>query len=87
MSSRASGTRIEGGTCLRFLRTKGLALTPYQRVAVCAGRQLAAPEKLGISDGATSTAAKEDLKKAGVAEAVNKCGDACDEFAKVDEEF
>jgi hypothetical protein len=45
-------------------------------------RPLAALEKLSISDGATSTAAKEDLKKAGVAEAVNKCGDACDEFTK-----
>jgi hypothetical protein len=45
-------------------------------------RPLAALEKLSISDGATSTTAKEDLKKAGVAEAVNKCGDACDEFTK-----
>lgn len=45
-------------------------------------RPLAALERLSISDEATSTAAKEDLKKAGVAEAVNKCGDACDEFSK-----
>ncbi|KAL5331178.1 hypothetical protein ACEPPN_000707 [Leptodophora sp. 'Broadleaf-Isolate-01'] len=45
-------------------------------------RPLAALEKLCISDGATSTAAKEDLKKAGVVEAVNKCGDACNEFTK-----
>jgi hypothetical protein len=45
-------------------------------------RPLAALKKLSISDGAISTAAKEDLKKAGVAKAVNKCGDACDEFTK-----
>ena len=45
-------------------------------------RPLAALKKLSISDGATSTAAEEDLKKAGVAEAVNNCGDACDEFTK-----
>jgi hypothetical protein len=45
-------------------------------------RPLAALGELSISDEATSTAAKEDLKKIGVAEAVNKCGDACDEFTK-----
>lgn len=45
-------------------------------------RPLAALEQLHISDGATSSAAKEDLRKAGVAEAVNKCGDACSDFSK-----
>jgi hypothetical protein len=45
-------------------------------------RPLAALKQLSISSGATSIAAKEDLKKAGVAEAVNRCGDACDEFSK-----
>ncbi|RYP59021.1 hypothetical protein DL769_008712 [Monosporascus sp. CRB-8-3] len=45
-------------------------------------RPLAALEKLSIPDEATSTAAQEDLKKTGVAEAVNKCGHACDNFAK-----
>jgi hypothetical protein len=43
-------------------------------------RPLAALEQLSISDEATSIAAKEDLKKAGVAEAVNRCGDACAKF-------
>ena len=45
-------------------------------------RPLAALEQLSISSGETSIAAKEDLKKAGVAEAVNRCGDACEEFSK-----
>ncbi|KAF2272441.1 uncharacterized protein EI97DRAFT_504224 [Westerdykella ornata] len=45
-------------------------------------RPLAALEQLRISDEATSIAAKEDLRKAGVAEAVNKCGDVCNEFSK-----
>lgn len=35
-----------------------------------------------ISDEDTSTAAKEDLKKTGVAEAVNRCGEACESFGK-----
>ena len=41
---------------------------------------LAALQELKISDEATSVALKEDLKKAGVAEAVNSCGDACKKF-------
>jgi hypothetical protein len=45
-------------------------------------RPLAALEQLSILDKATSIAAKEDLKKSGVAEAVNSCGDACNEFSK-----
>ncbi|KAH7398315.1 hypothetical protein BKA66DRAFT_605413 [Pyrenochaeta sp. MPI-SDFR-AT-0127] len=45
-------------------------------------RPLAALEQLSISDEATSTALKEDLKKAGVAEVVNKCGEACEEFSR-----
>lgn len=45
-------------------------------------QSLAALEQLTITNEAISTAAKEDLKKTGVAEAVNKCGNACDEFAK-----
>ncbi|KAF2451233.1 hypothetical protein P171DRAFT_425760 [Karstenula rhodostoma CBS 690.94] len=45
-------------------------------------RPLAALEQVVISDESTSVAAKEDLRKAGVAEAVNKCGDACSEFGK-----
>lgn len=45
-------------------------------------RPLDALEQLSILDEATSIAAKEDLRKTGVAEAVNKCGDACDEFSK-----
>lgn len=48
-------------------------------------------EQLSISDGATSIAVKEDLKKAGVAEAVNSCGDVCKRFnndlKKMDEAF
>jgi Fungal N-terminal domain of STAND proteins len=35
-----------------------------------------------ISDNGTYNAAKEDLKKTGVAEVVNQCGQACAEFAK-----
>ncbi|RYP70907.1 hypothetical protein DL771_005157 [Monosporascus sp. 5C6A] len=45
-------------------------------------RPLSALENLSVSDEATSIAAQEDLKKAGVAEAVNKCGHACDQFTK-----
>lgn len=45
-------------------------------------RPLAALEQLIISDEAVSVAAKEDLEKTGIAEAVNKCGDACDAFNK-----
>jgi hypothetical protein len=45
-------------------------------------RPLAALEQLSISDEALSIATKEALKKTGVAEAVNKCGDACTEFSK-----
>ena len=43
-------------------------------------RPLSALEELSISDEATSVAIKEDLKKAGVAEAVNSCGSACKKF-------
>lgn len=43
---------------------------------------LAALEALSLCDGATSSAAKADLKKTGVVEAVNNCGQACDEFTK-----
>jgi hypothetical protein len=45
-------------------------------------RPLAALEELSISDGATSNAARENLRQAGVAETVNRCGEACDEFGK-----
>jgi hypothetical protein len=45
-------------------------------------RPLAALEQLIISDEAASIGAREDLKKTGVAEAVNKCGDACSDFSK-----
>jgi hypothetical protein len=45
-------------------------------------RPLAALEQLSISDEAASIATKEALKKTGVAEAVNKCGDACTKFSK-----
>lgn len=45
-------------------------------------RPLAALKQLSISDESTSVAAKEELRKAGVAEAVNKCGNACNEFSK-----
>lgn len=43
-------------------------------------RPLAALEQLSIPNEATSVAVKEDLCKAGVAEAVNSCGDACKKF-------
>ncbi|EMD88831.1 hypothetical protein COCC4DRAFT_195238 [Bipolaris maydis ATCC 48331] len=43
-------------------------------------RPLAALEKLSIPNEATSIAVKEDLYKAGVAEAVNSCGYACKKF-------
>jgi hypothetical protein len=45
-------------------------------------RPLAALEELKISDSATYAAAKDDLEKTGVAEAVNKCGQACADFTK-----
>ncbi|EUC39744.1 hypothetical protein COCMIDRAFT_31172 [Bipolaris oryzae ATCC 44560] len=45
-------------------------------------RPLAALERLSISDESTSVAAKEDLRKAGVAEAVNECGNICNKFSK-----
>jgi hypothetical protein len=45
-------------------------------------RPLAALNDLKISDSATYATAKEDLEKTGVAEAVNKCGQACSEFAE-----
>jgi len=45
-------------------------------------RPLAALEALIISDDATSTAAKNALKKTGMVEAVNDCGKACDKFGK-----
>ncbi|KAJ5237918.1 Cytochrome P450 [Penicillium chrysogenum] len=44
---------------------------------------LAALENLQISDSTTYVAAKEDLKKTGVTEAVNKCGQACADFSKM----
>ena len=44
-------------------------------------RPLAALEQLDISDESTSVAAKEGLRKAGVAEAVNESGNACNEFS------
>lgn len=45
-------------------------------------RPLAVLEQLSVSDKATSIAAKEDLKKAGVTEAVETCGKACAEFTE-----
>jgi hypothetical protein len=45
-------------------------------------RPLAALGELSISDEATYTAAKEDLEKTGVVEAVNNCGQACADFTK-----
>lgn len=45
-------------------------------------RPLAALEQLSILDESTSTAAKEDLRKASVAEAVNECCNECNEFSK-----
>lgn len=38
--------------------------------------------ELPVPDGNISAAAKADLEKAGVAQAVNRCGDLCDDFAK-----
>ncbi|CAI7577519.1 unnamed protein product [Penicillium glandicola] len=43
---------------------------------------LSALEKLQITDSTTHAEIKEDLKKTGVVEAVNKCGQACAEFKK-----
>ena len=43
-------------------------------------RPLTALEEFKFPDGASCTAAKEELKKTGVAEAVNKCGQACADF-------
>lgn len=43
-------------------------------------RPLTALQEFKFPDGPSCTAAKEDLKKTGVAEAVNKCGQACTEF-------
>jgi Fungal N-terminal domain of STAND proteins len=45
-------------------------------------RPLSTLEALSISDGQTSHAAKEDLKKTGVVEAVNNCGQACHNFSE-----
>ncbi|KAF3389776.1 hypothetical protein DPV78_011694 [Talaromyces pinophilus] len=44
-------------------------------------RPLTALEQLKISDSATYVEAKSDLEKTGVVEAVNKCGQACADFA------
>jgi hypothetical protein len=43
---------------------------------------LSALNNLQISDNTTFVGATEDLKKTGVAEAVNKCGQACAGFSK-----
>jgi hypothetical protein len=43
-------------------------------------RPLAALGELEIPNSATYAAAKKDLEKTGVAEAVNKCGEACADF-------
>lgn len=45
-------------------------------------RPLDALKSISITDESTLTAAKEDLKKTGIAESVNECGKACDEFSK-----
>jgi Fungal N-terminal domain of STAND proteins len=45
-------------------------------------RPLNTLEALSIADGRNSDAAKEDLKKTGVVEAVNNCGQACDKLSK-----
>lgn len=45
-------------------------------------RSLSALKNLRISDNTTFVEAKEDLEKTGVAEAVNKCGQACADFSK-----
>ncbi|PSN59263.1 hypothetical protein BS50DRAFT_537746 [Corynespora cassiicola Philippines] len=44
-------------------------------------RTLAALEQLAVSDEASFIAAREDLIRAGVVEAVNRCGDACNDFS------
>ncbi|KAJ4361601.1 hypothetical protein N0V95_001762 [Ascochyta clinopodiicola] len=43
-------------------------------------RPLTALQEFKFPDGPSCTAAKEELKKTGVAEAVNKCGQACADF-------
>lgn len=43
-------------------------------------RPLTALQEFKFPDGPSCTAAKEDLKKTGLAEAVNKCGQACADF-------
>lgn len=43
-------------------------------------RPLTALQEFKFPDGPSCAAAKEDLKKTGVAEAVNKCGQACADF-------
>ncbi|KAJ5320681.1 hypothetical protein N7508_000964 [Penicillium antarcticum] len=43
---------------------------------------LSALENLHVSDEPTFLAAKRDLERTGVADAVNKCGQACDKFSK-----
>ncbi len=50
-------------------------------------RPLNALQELKISDRDTYVVAKEDLKKAGVAEAVNQCGQACADFTKKIEQW
>jgi predicted DNA-binding protein YlxM (UPF0122 family) len=45
-------------------------------------RPLAALEEIKISDSATYAEAKSDLEKTGVADVVNKCGQACADFSK-----
>ncbi|EED13640.1 conserved hypothetical protein [Talaromyces stipitatus ATCC 10500] len=45
-------------------------------------RPLAALEELQIPNQAMYTEAKSDLEKTGIAEAVNKCGQACADFTK-----
>jgi hypothetical protein len=42
---------------------------------------LAALEQISIPDNASSTVIKEDLRKAGIAQAVNRCGDICHTFS------
>ena len=50
-------------------------------------RPLAALEVVKISDSATYVAAKDDLENTIVAEAVNKCGQACADFTKKPEQW
>ncbi|KAF2998445.1 hypothetical protein E8E13_000859 [Curvularia kusanoi] len=45
-------------------------------------RPLAALGQLSIADEATNIAIREDLRKTGLAEAINNCGDACNKFSK-----